>query len=626
MSSNNACTAVSVEALIAEGEFRARLAQPEDAERLVDMYEAALGKGGVGAPGCEPYPDSSLFNAEAMAENLAGGRILVLVEIAASGEVAGAIALDVLGPYQIENNCMAVRRELRGRGIGSLLMRAVSAFLARQDLMINCTELVTHSLASQAAHVADGYSVFCGFGYSHYPQVFFADRPESVLWTWRAYGEALAQPPQPDTEVGRLVCSLKKTRVVHVPPRYDALCRRIAKQLEPLLTYQFAEAAVSREQPWRPEEGDGPPAKLVVQRNDGYEHGYVICPEVMRGGDIAAVEAAVKTLLVLKKRFIAVRIPANSSVCPSLAERLREQGFVFHSFLPLYGWNEETRSFFDVFTMQYVAPAVAATNPLPGETESVIKVYGYPANLTGAIVGTVAQDLVERASLLATRRRTRQYHEQYYGRHQLYEPGSWLSKSDPRLIELSSATGLDAHSRVLDLGCGVGRNSIALAKLTGAHVTAVDILPSALDKLQQYANQHQVDQCINAVTSSMEEFAIEPDAYDLILAVSAIEHVASLTALHRVLADIQRGTKKGGRVLITTSTARNVIAETSGKKVETLVETPLTERQATQVFAQIFQGWQIELLETAPYRERIVLDGQAVIWQSVEVNLIAAKP
>ncbi len=626
MSSSNACAAVSTaETLVTDGEYLARLALAADAQPLVEMFEAALGAGGVGAPGCEPYPDPSLFDVPSMAENLAAGRILVLVEAVATGIVAGAITLDVLGPYQIENNCMAVRRDLRGRGIGSLLMRGVSAYLSRQDLMINCTELVTHSLASQAAHVADGYGAFCGFGYSHYPNVFFADRPESVLWTWRAYGEALAEQPKRDTEVARLLRSIKEKRTVFVAPRYDAICRRIAKQFEPLLAYHFADSGDAKP------EGKAEPgaqsltlAQLVVQRNDGYEHGYVICPEQLTGSDVAQVENAVRELLSLKKRFIAVRIPANSSICPALTERLREMGFAFHSFLPLYGWNEETRSFFDVFTMQYVQPSVAAGNPLPGETNSVIKIYGYPANITGAIVHTVAADLRERSALNAARERTRDYHEQYYGRHELYAPGSWLAQSDPRLPAL--AAGLTAESRVLDLGCGVGRNTIELTKRCGAHVTAVDILPSAIEKLTAYASRHGVSERVLAICSEMEEFALEADSFDLILAVSAIEHVGSMPTLRRLLSQIAGATRAGGRVLITTSTGRNVADAVTGEPVETKVETPLTATQAVELLEGVFRNWGIEVLETAPYRERIELDGQDVLWQSTEVNFLARKP
>jgi len=45
-----------------------------------------------------------------------------------------------------------------------------------------------------------------------------------------------------------------------------------------------------------------------------------------------------------------------------------------------------------------------------------------------------------------------------------------------------------SNKNVLDIGCGLGRNSIALAKL-GANVTAVDISMIAVEKLNRYAEE-----------------------------------------------------------------------------------------------------------------------------------------
>src|SRR5690349_5105524 len=45
--------------------------------------------------------------------------------------------------------------------------------------------------------------------------------------------------------------------------------------------------------------------------------------------------------------------------------------------------------------------------------------------------------------------------------------------------------------RVLDAGCGAGRNAIYLAR-RGCHVTAVDFAHSALNLLQQTATEHSL--------------------------------------------------------------------------------------------------------------------------------------
>lgn len=228
---------------------------------------------------------------------------------------------------------------------------------------------------------------------------------------------------------------------------------------------------------------------------------------------------------------------------------------------------------------------------------------------------------------LEARRRTTTYHEQYYARHQLYEPGSWLASPDERIDHLS--TNLTSRSRVLDLGCGVGRNSIAIADKTGAHVTCVDILPAAIERLAENASRFGVADRIQTAICGMEEFPIAPSGFDLIMIVSAIEHVASRALLERVLRDVKSGTRAGGRVFITTSTGRSIADAATGEPVATSVETPLATDEAAGLFRSLFsddlEGWSVDELSTTPYRERCNLDGRDVIWQSVEVNLLARK-
>jgi tellurite methyltransferase len=65
--------------------------------------------------------------------------------------------------------------------------------------------------------------------------------------------------------------------------------------------------------------------------------------------------------------------------------------------------------------------------------------------------------------------------------------------------------------RALDLACGAGRHAIYLAQL-GWRITAVDAAPAAIRRLREKALS------VDARIADLEagEFAIEPDAYDLI--------------------------------------------------------------------------------------------------------------
>ncbi len=66
---------------------------------------------------------------------------------------------------------------------------------------------------------------------------------------------------------------------------------------------------------------------------------------------------------------------------------------------------------------------------------------------------------------------------------------------------------------VMDLGCGPGRSSVALAK-EGFHVTGVDLSPSLLQKAMGLAQAESVD--VEWVQDDMRHF-IRPETFDLVI-------------------------------------------------------------------------------------------------------------
>ena len=84
----------------------------------------------------------------------------------------------------------------------------------------------------------------------------------------------------------------------------------------------------------------------------------------------------------------------------------------------------------------------------------------------------------------------RRSHEDVYTNHALYESGSWLQKPVKTVIELLPYFEKVKELRVLDLGCGVGRNCIAIARHFShipCRIDCIDILPLAIEKLNQNA-------------------------------------------------------------------------------------------------------------------------------------------
>ncbi|NLP51544.1 class I SAM-dependent methyltransferase [Bacillus sp. RO1] len=96
--------------------------------------------------------------------------------------------------------------------------------------------------------------------------------------------------------------------------------------------------------------------------------------------------------------------------------------------------------------------------------------------------------------------------------------------------------------RVLEIGCGPGRNAIYLAN-KGCAVDAIDISENALTWAKERALSENVS--INFQQSSIFEFEVEPHTYDFIYDCGLFHHLAP----HRRLSyieTIRKALKKGG--------------------------------------------------------------------------------
>jgi len=427
-------------------------ASQEQADKLskdiAQMYVAALGPGGVGKEGCEAYPDPDLFSEAGVKETLlAGERIIAVAQY--NEQICGAMVADKLSPYHVEFNSMAVALNRRGLGIGSAIVTGLREMMDASELTINTTELVTHSLASQAAHFHAGYNSIVGFAFCHYPRVFFANHPESVLWVTKFQGKLLSTVKQLRSALGRqlgtkaidlvqtiveaqaqtqtkaqtnislaissrlseqqlpLVAELLLERTAYVPQLYANLVQSILFQFEEILDRSVqsvtdqVQLTQSKEEEEEETKAQDPGESLSIEYKEGFGHAYIIYKPGFKFNsslDQAALNSALEALAKLEKRYILVRIPANQPEAIALADYLRQKkNFVFHSYLPLYGYNQEPEheSFHDILTLQWIAPDILASNSLPGETDSVVKLYGYPENLSGSIVRLIASELKE---------------------------------------------------------------------------------------------------------------------------------------------------------------------------------------------------------------------------------------
>ena len=190
----------------------------------------------------------------------------------------------------------------------------------------------------------------------------------------------------------------------------------------------------------------------------------------------------------------------------------------------------------------------------------------------------------------------RKSHTEIYTNEKLYQSNSWLQRPIKTVREIVPTFDDYKELRVLDLGCGVGRNSIYIAerfKDINCSVDCVDLLDVAIEKLLENALEHNVSSHIKGITTSIEEYEIQKNSYDFIMAISALEHIDSQDSFSRKLMEIRDGVQKNGIVcLIINSNIVETCLETN-EPVEAQFEVNLPTEAIQALLDETFWGWEI---------------------------------
>ena len=197
-------------------------------------------------------------------------------------------------------------------------------------------------------------------------------------------------------------------------------------------------------------------------------------------------------------------------------------------------------------------------------------------------------------------------HTEVYTNEKLYCSDGWLKKPIYTVQELMPLFSDYSSVRVLDLGCGVGRNSIYVAKEPGnCMIDCVDLLDIAIDKLMENASEHGVEKSINGIVEAIEKYEIAHNTYDLTMVVSALEHADSEASFVRILEQIAEGTKDKGVVcLVLNSEVKEVNTET-GEELDPQFEVNLPEAAVNSLLDKIFCGWDV-LKRTVSSQEYVI--------------------
>jgi len=223
---------------------------------------------------------------------------------------------------------------------------------------------------------------------------------------------------------------------------------------------------------------------------------------------------------------------------------------------------------------------------------------------------------------------TKRYHTTLYRNVKLFKKGSWLDKPDTVVMNLARKLGRVNNLLVLDLGAGVGRHAIPIAKIIGKNngkVICVDYLKVAEEKLIENSIKYHVEEYVDSHFCDVSRFHIKKDNYNLIIAHSVLEHLNAKKLLASVIKNMILGTKKGGYNYIIFTTQLEEYEVKTKKKIAPQIEINLGTREASRLITKLYRNWRVISLRTVPYREILKRNKQDILWKCKYISLIAKK-
>jgi len=128
----------------------------------------------------------------------------------------------------------------------------------------------------------------------------------------------------------------------------------------------------------------------------------------------------------------------------------------------------------------------------------------------------------------------------------------WLAP-DPFIVSLLPRFKEEGLKRVLDLGFGLGRHSILLAR-EGFHVYGIESSPVGLEHALQWADREAV--AVNLSLGDMSCLPYGGDSFDLVLAWNVIYH-GTVDYIRSTITEIERCLRPGGYLVCSLISTKN---------------------------------------------------------------------
>lgn len=132
---------------------------------------------------------------------------------------------------------------------------------------------------------------------------------------------------------------------------------------------------------------------------------------------------------------------------------------------------------------------------------------------------------------------------EYFSSIERQGPGS----PEVTIKALGFIDNLTNESRIADIGCGTGGQTMVLARHTLGHITGVDLFPSFIDLLNVNANKLNIQDRIKGFVGSMDNLPFQYEELDLIWSEGAIYNIGFV----RGLKEWSKFLKTGGYIAVT---------------------------------------------------------------------------
>lgn len=131
----------------------------------------------------------------------------------------------------------------------------------------------------------------------------------------------------------------------------------------------------------------------------------------------------------------------------------------------------------------------------------------------------------------------------YFSNFERQGPGS----PEVTIKALSFIDNLNKYSRIADIGCGTGGQTMVLAQHTKGKITGIDLFPRFVDIFNANASKINLHDRVKAIVTSMNNLSFKDNELDLIWCEGAIYNIG----FKKGLKEWKRFLKPGGYIAVT---------------------------------------------------------------------------